>query len=220
MIASCCCVPDGADRMATHSTRRDSRAVAQPPWLQFFGRLPHSRSSRRLRSSIPRQQVGGQLRGAHRRVPQGPGRDRIVEGRDVAMSSVGDEGDTTASPRWRPTSSPATWPSSPRREDMAAGLAAKAATAKIGSSSSLAPTRCDSGLVSSLNRPEGNVTGVAILTNTLAPKQLQLLQSSFRRATLASASWSTRKIRSPTPTPATCSRRDHHAAATPRAQGQ
>jgi putative tryptophan/tyrosine transport system substrate-binding protein len=31
------------------------------------------------------------------------------------------------------------------------------------------------GLVSSLNRPTGNVTGLAVLTNTLAPKQLQLM---------------------------------------------
>jgi putative ABC transport system substrate-binding protein len=31
------------------------------------------------------------------------------------------------------------------------------------------------GLVSSLNRPTGNVTGLAVLTNTLEPKQLQLL---------------------------------------------
>src|SRR5436190_6436907 len=30
-------------------------------------------------------------------------------------------------------------------------------------------------LVSSLNRPSGNLTGVAILSNTLEPKQLQLL---------------------------------------------
>jgi putative ABC transport system substrate-binding protein len=31
------------------------------------------------------------------------------------------------------------------------------------------------GLVSSLSRPTGNVTGLAVLTNTLEPKQLQLL---------------------------------------------
>jgi len=31
------------------------------------------------------------------------------------------------------------------------------------------------GVVSSLNRPTGNVTGLAVITNTLEPKQLQLL---------------------------------------------
>ena len=40
------------------------------------------------------------------------------------------------------------------------------------------------GLVSNLSRPTGNVTGVAILTNTLAPKQLQLLHEVVPSATL------------------------------------
>jgi putative tryptophan/tyrosine transport system substrate-binding protein len=40
------------------------------------------------------------------------------------------------------------------------------------------------GLVSTLNRPTGNVTGVTVLTNTLAPKQLQLLREVVPTATL------------------------------------
>ena len=39
-------------------------------------------------------------------------------------------------------------------------------------------------MVSTLNRPTGNVTGVATLTNILAPKQLQLLRDVVPRATL------------------------------------
>jgi putative tryptophan/tyrosine transport system substrate-binding protein len=40
------------------------------------------------------------------------------------------------------------------------------------------------GLVKSLSRPDSNLTGVAILTNTLAPKQLQLLHEVVPSATL------------------------------------
>ena len=58
---------------------------------------------------------------------------------------------------------------------IAAGLAAKAATAKIPIIFLTGADPVEFGLVSSLSRPDGNITGVAILTNTLAPKQLQLL---------------------------------------------
>jgi putative ABC transport system substrate-binding protein len=67
---------------------------------------------------------------------------------------------------------------------LASGLAAKAATSTIPIVFSTGVDPVQFGLVSSLNRPTGNVTGVAILTNTLAPKQLQLLREVVPTATL------------------------------------
>src|SRR6516164_2591214 len=58
---------------------------------------------------------------------------------------------------------------------IAAGLAAKAATTKIPIIFLTDADPVQFGLVSSFNRPDANLTGVAILTNTLAPKQLELL---------------------------------------------
>jgi len=67
---------------------------------------------------------------------------------------------------------------------IAAGLAAKAATATIPIIFLTGADPVQFGLVKSLNRPDGNLTGVAILTNTLAPKQLELLQEVVPSATL------------------------------------
>jgi putative tryptophan/tyrosine transport system substrate-binding protein len=58
---------------------------------------------------------------------------------------------------------------------VAAGLAAKAATSAIPVVFMIGFDPVQYGLVSSLSRPTGNVTGLAVLTNTLEPKQLQLL---------------------------------------------
>jgi len=58
---------------------------------------------------------------------------------------------------------------------IAAGLAAKAATTKIPIIFLTGADPIEFGLVSNFSRPEANLTGVAILTNTLAPKQLELL---------------------------------------------
>jgi putative tryptophan/tyrosine transport system substrate-binding protein len=67
---------------------------------------------------------------------------------------------------------------------IAPGLAAKAATTKIPILFLTGADPIQFGLVKSLNRPEGNLTGVAILTNTLAPKQLELLHEVAPKATL------------------------------------
>jgi putative ABC transport system substrate-binding protein len=58
---------------------------------------------------------------------------------------------------------------------VAAGLAAKDATSAIPIVFMIGADPVQFGLVSGLNRPSGNVTGVAVLSNTLEPKQLQLL---------------------------------------------
>jgi putative tryptophan/tyrosine transport system substrate-binding protein len=63
-------------------------------------------------------------------------------------------------------------------------LAAKSATAKIPIVFQTGADPVQFGLVNSLSRPEGNVTGVAIMTNTLAPKQLEVLHEVVPTATL------------------------------------
>jgi putative tryptophan/tyrosine transport system substrate-binding protein len=67
---------------------------------------------------------------------------------------------------------------------IAAGLAAKAATATIPVIFLTGADPVQFGLVKSLSRPDSNLTGVAILTNTLAPKQLELLHEVVPSATL------------------------------------
>ena len=58
---------------------------------------------------------------------------------------------------------------------IAGALAAKAATSQIPIIFATGEDPVQLGLVSSLNRPDGNVTGVFVLINTLLPKLLELL---------------------------------------------
>jgi putative tryptophan/tyrosine transport system substrate-binding protein len=67
---------------------------------------------------------------------------------------------------------------------MAPALAAKSATSTIPVIFLTGADPVQFGLVKSFSRPEANLTGVAILTNTLAPKQLELLHEVVPRAAL------------------------------------
>ena len=74
-----------------------------------------------------------------------------------------------------------------------AALAAKAATTTIPVVATLSADPVEHGLVTSLNKPGGNVTGVSNLTSTLEPKRLGLLRDLLPQATgfgvLVNTSW-------------------------------
>src|SRR5262249_56001291 len=60
--------------------------------------------------------------------------------------------------------------------------AAKEATATIPILFIVGPNPIDDGLVTSLNRPGSNATGVALYTSDLLPKRLELLKKLLPRA--------------------------------------
>ncbi|MFL5028358.1 MAG: ABC transporter substrate-binding protein [Xanthobacteraceae bacterium] len=96
---------------------------------------------------------------------------------------------------------------------IAAGLAAKATTTRIPIIFLTGADPVQFGLVTSLNRPGGNVTGVAILTNTLAPKQLELLHEVVPTAKLVAF-----LVNPKNPIAETDTRDLHSAASTTRQQ--
>jgi len=87
-------------------------------------------------------------------------------------------------------------------------LAAKAATSKIPILFANGTDPVEAGLVASLNRPGGNVTGITFLIDTLGPKQLETLHEIMPKASLVGV------LLNPTLSTAAAQLKDMQAAAT------
>jgi len=134
-------------------------AYAQQPGVPLVGLL--------LSTQVDDRQVGA--------IRQGLGDAGYIEGRNVAIKYRSGDGRFDRLPALA-AELVADAPAAIVAVSPAASLAAKAATATIPIVFAIGADPVDLGLVSSLNRPGGNVTGVTFFINTLGAKRLELLR--------------------------------------------
>src|SRR5262244_3035237 len=134
-------------------------ARAQQPGVPLVGLL--------LSTQVDDRQVGA--------IRQGLGDAGYIEGRNVAIKYRSGDGRFDRLPALA-AELVADAPAAIVALAPAASLAAKAATATIPIVFAIGADPVDLGLVSSLNRPGGNVTGVTFFINTLGAKRLELLR--------------------------------------------